>query len=78
MDPYVGLPMLLNAVVALIVGGVGRFEAPVIGGFIIGILQSVAVWTFSSRWQDAITFTLLVLFLLFRPQGIMGEKKRAV
>jgi len=78
MDPYVGMPMLLNAVVALIIGGMGRFEAPVIGGFIIGILQAMAVWSLSSRWQDAVTFTLLILFLLFRPQGLMGEKKRAV
>jgi len=78
MDPYVGMPMLLNAVVALIIGGMGRFEAPIIGGFIIGILQAMAVWTFSSRWQDAVTFTLLILFLLFRPQGLIGEKERAV
>lgn len=78
MDPYVGMPMLLNAVVALIIGGVGRFEAPILGGFIIGILQSMVVWAFSSRWQDAVTFTLLILFLLFRPQGILGEKERLV
>lgn len=78
MDPYVGMPMLLNAVVALIIGGVGRFEAPILGGFIIGILQSLAVWAFSSRWQDAVTFTLLILFLLLRPQGLLGEKQRIV
>jgi len=78
VDPYVGLPMLLNAVVALIIGGIGRFEAPVLGGFLIGILQAIAVWAFSSRWQDAVTFSLLLLFLLFRPQGILGEKKRMV
>jgi len=78
MDPYVGMAMLLNAVVALIIGGVGRFEAPIIGGFIIGVLQSLTVWVFSSRWQDAVTFTLLILFLLFRPQGILGEKERTV
>lgn len=78
MDPYVGMPMLLNAVVALIIGGVGRFEAPILGGFMIGILQSVVVWAFSSRWQDAVTFTLLILFLLFRPQGILGEKERVI
>jgi len=78
MDPYVGMPMLLNAVVALIIGGVGRFEAPILGGFIIGILQSLSVWAFSARWQDAVTFTLLILFLLFRPQGLLGEKRRTV
>ena len=78
MDPYVGMPMLLNAVVALIIGGMGKFEAPIIGGFVIGILQAMSIWAFSSRWQDAVTFTLLILFLLFRPQGLMGEKERAV
>lgn len=78
MDPYIGMPMLLNAVVALIIGGIGRFEAPILGGFIIGILQSLSVWAFSARWQDAITFTLLIIFLIFRPQGLLGEKRRAV
>jgi branched-chain amino acid transport system permease protein len=78
MDPYVGMPILLTAVVALIVGGVGNFAAPVLGGFIIGILQSITILVFSSRWQDAVTFTLLIGFLMFRPQGILGEKQRAV
>jgi len=78
MDPYVGMPILLTAVVALIVGGIGNFTAPVLGGFIIGMLQSITVLIFSSRWQDAVTFILLIVFLMFRPQGILGEKQRAV
>jgi branched-chain amino acid transport system permease protein len=78
MDPYVGMPMLLNAIVALIIGGAGKFEAPVLGGFIIGILQASTVWLFSARWQDAVVFLILILFLVFRPQGILGEKKRFV
>jgi len=78
MDPYVGLPMLLNAFVALVIGGIGRFEAPIVGGFIIGILQALTVLVFSAQWQDAITFLLLILFLVFRPQGLLGEKQRAV
>jgi branched-chain amino acid transport system permease protein len=78
MDPFIGMPMLMNAVVALIIGGIGRFEAPVLGGFIIGILQSLSVWQFSAKWQDAVTFILLVLFLLFRPQGFLGERERIV
>jgi branched-chain amino acid transport system permease protein len=77
-NPYVGMPILLNAVVALIIGGVGRFEAPLIGGLIIGVLQAMVVYATSARWQDAVTFTLLILFLLFRPQGILGEKIRRV
>ena len=78
MNPYVGMPMLLNAVVALIIGGVGRFEAPVLGGLLIGILQALVVYFSAARWQDAVTFLLLILFLLLRPQGILGEKMRTV
>ena len=78
MDPYVGMPIFLNAMVALIIGGVGRFEAPILGGFIIGILQALTVWAFSSRWQEAVTFLLLILFLLLKPNGLLGERKRLV
>jgi len=78
IDPYVGMPMLLNAVVAIIIGGIGRFEAPVLGGLLLGVLQAMVVYFSSARWQDAVTFTLLILFLLFRPNGILGDKERSV
>ena len=76
IDPYAGLPMLMNAVVALIIGGIGNFQAPILGGMIIGILQALSVWVFSSRWEDAVTFTLLILFLLFKPNGLLGQRER--
>jgi len=78
MDPYVGMPMLLNAIVALIIGGIGKFQAPIIGGLVLGILQALSVMVFSANWKDAIAFSVLVLFLLFRPQGFIGEKRRLV
>lgn len=76
MDPYVGMPMLLNGMVAMIIGGIGRFDTPILGGFILGIIQALAVWKFSASWNDAITFTILILFLLFKPEGLLGEKVR--
>lgn len=78
MDPYVGMPMLLNAVVALIIGGIGKFHAPVVGGFVIGVLQSLVIWKFSANWMEGVTFALLIIFLVFRPQGFFGEKQRLV
>ena len=76
MDPNVGMPILLVGMVSLIIGGVGIFESAVIGGFLIGIIQNLVVWKISARWQDCITFLLLIIFLLFRPQGILGIRKR--
>jgi len=78
MDPYIGMPMFLNAVVALIIGGIGKFHAPIIGGILIGLLQSLVVWKFSANWQDLMTFGILIIFLIFRPQGLFGEKQRLV
>lgn len=75
-DPQAGLSVVLLAIVATIIGGKGSFAGPVIGGILIGIIRSQVVWYTSARWQDTITFLILVLFLFFRPQGILGKKGR--
>lgn len=76
MDPHVGMPALLIAAVALIIGGVGTFEGAIVGAFLLGILQSLVIWQVSARWMDAVTFGLLIFFLLFRPQGLLGQRRR--
>jgi branched-chain amino acid transport system permease protein len=76
MDPYVGMPILLIAAVAVIVGGVGYFSGAVLGGFLLGFARAMVVWKMSARWENMIVFLLLILFLLFRPEGILSRKKR--
>lgn len=76
MDPQVGLPMLLTAAAALIIGGVGTFGGPVAGAFLIALMQSLLIWKVSARWVDAFTFGLLVLCLIFRPQGLLSGRRR--
>ncbi len=76
MNPHVGMPVLINAMVAMIIGGVGRFNACVLGGLLLGVLQALVVYYFSANWQNAIAFLVLLLFLFIRPQGILGYKKR--
>lgn len=75
-DAHTGLHTLLLAVVAVIIGGRGTFAGPVIGALLLGILRAQVVWHWSARWQEAATFALLALFLLIRPQGILGHEKR--
>jgi branched-chain amino acid transport system permease protein len=75
-DPHTGLHTVLLAVVAVIIGGQGSFAGPVIGALLLGLLRAQVVWHFSARWQEAATFALLALFLLFRPQGLLGQKTR--
>ena len=75
-DPHGGLVALLLAVVAMIIGGRESFFGPVIGAILLGLIRSEVVWFLSARWQDAVTFLLLILFLLVRPNGIFGRKGR--
>jgi branched-subunit amino acid ABC-type transport system permease component len=76
MDPQVGATAVLTGAVSVILGGVGIFESAIFGGLIIGIVQNLAVWQISARWESAITFLILLFVLIFRPQGIMGKRKR--
>lgn len=76
IDPHIGLAAVLNGAVAVIIGGIGLFEGAALGALVLGLLQSMAVWQASARWQEAVTFSVLILFLLFRPQGILGKQRR--
>lgn len=76
VDPNIGMAAILNSAVAVIIGGVGIFEGAALGGLLLGILQSLAIWQASARWQDTVTFLVLIFFLLFRPEGILGVRRR--
>jgi branched-chain amino acid transport system permease protein len=76
IDPHIGMTAVVTAAVALIVGGLGNFKGAPFGALLLGCLQSIAVWQLSTRWQDMVTFLVLVLFLLFCPQGIFGRRGR--
>lgn len=76
IDPNIGFPALLIAAVACIIGGMNRFIAPALGAILLGLLQSLVVWATSSKWENAVTFALLICFLLFRPRGLLGTGHR--
>lgn len=75
-EPNAGFPVLLTAVVACIIGGLGRFLAPALGALIVGLLGSLTTWYFSAEWSSASTFVLLILFMLIRPEGLVGTRRR--
>lgn len=78
MDPNMGMDILINAIVAMIIGGIGRLDMCIAGGLLLGLLQSLVVYQFSSTWNTGITFFILLILLFCRPQGILGYKHRAV
>ena len=79
MTPTMGMNALMMGVVAVIIGGVSSIPGIALGALLLGMAQQFGVWWISSQWQDAIAFIILLVFLLFRPQGFMGRKvKKAV
>jgi branched-chain amino acid transport system permease protein len=75
-DPNAGLITTLLAIVAFVVGGQNSFWGSVVGGILLGLLRSLTIGFLSTSWQDAITFFVLVAFLVIRPQGILGKQTR--
>jgi len=77
MDPHVGFSVVLTAAVACIIGGLRNFLAPAAGGVLLGLTQSLVVWRTSAKWEEAVTFGILIFFLIFRRQGLFGVARRA-
>ncbi len=72
IEPTMGLSLLLKGVIASIVGGVGNIYGGVLGGFLLGFVENFGILKISGEWKDAIAFGLLIIFLIFRPRGIMN------
>lgn len=74
--PLLGVMPGLKAFIAAVIGGIGNVKGAVLGGFILGIgeIMLVAFLPDLSGYRDAFAFVLLILILLFRPTGILGEK----
>lgn len=74
IEPRMGFALLLKGVIAAIVGGIGSVYGGFLGAFLLGFAENFGIWYISGEWKDAIAFAILILFLLFRPQGILGKK----
>jgi branched-chain amino acid transport system permease protein len=71
--PTMGTAILMPAMIIVVLGGVGSFWGSVLAGLIVGLSTSISVM-FWARISDIIPFVILMLVLLFRPRGLMGEK----
>ena len=73
--PLMGLDYGIKGLVVMIVGGVGSIEGAVLVGLALGVVESLTATVWSSAYRDAIAFTLLILFLIFRPAGLFSRAK---
>lgn len=76
INPTMGVIPGLKCFIAAVIGGIGNITGAVIGGFILGVgeIMLVAMLPSLTGYRDAFAFILLIVILLFKPTGIMGEK----
>jgi len=74
VTPVMGLKVIAKAFVIVILGGLGNVAGAIMGGFIIGIAENLTAGFISSDLKDIIPFTILILILLLRPEGIFGKQ----
>jgi branched-chain amino acid transport system permease protein len=72
IDPLMGLMTGLKAFVAAVLGGIGNIPGAMVGGVLIGLMETWLSTTAYSTYRDAVAFAVLILILLFRPAGILG------
>lgn len=73
IEPYMGIMPGLKAFVAAVLGGIGNIPGAVLGGMVMGIAEVMVVGYLSPTWRDAIAFVLLIIILLVRPSGLLGQ-----
>ncbi|HEX3425140.1 MAG TPA: branched-chain amino acid ABC transporter permease [Acidimicrobiales bacterium] len=63
----------IKAFTAAVLGGIGNLRGALLGGLVLGLVESYGASVFGSQWLDIVAFSVLVIVLLFRPTGILGE-----
>ncbi|MBB2912932.1 branched-chain amino acid transport system permease protein [Streptosporangium becharense] len=69
----IGFLFGIKAFTAAVLGGIGNLRGALVGGVVLGLVENYGAIFFGSDWKHVISFTILVLVLMFRPTGILGE-----
>jgi branched-chain amino acid transport system permease protein len=69
----IGFVSGLKGFTAAVIGGIGSIPGAMVGGLMLGFLESYTEGYISTKWSDLIVFTILIAFMIFRPQGLLGR-----
>jgi len=75
MNYYIGFIAGIKAFVAAVLGGIGSVPGAVLGSFVLGWTESLGAGYISSDYEDAFAFIILIIILLVRPAGLLGQKE---
>lgn len=76
ISPTMGVMPGLKAFVAAVLGGIGSIPGAMLGGIVLGIAETLTKGFISSQYADAVSFAILIIILLVKPTGILGDQKR--
>ncbi|VTY37535.1 High-affinity branched-chain amino acid transport system permease protein LivH [Xylophilus ampelinus] len=76
VTPHDAIHIVLMGAIVAIFGGRGSIAGALIAGLLIGVAESLMVWFFDAGWREVMTFGLLYILLLVRPQGLLGSQAR--
>jgi len=77
IDFFMGYSAGLKAFTAAVLGGIGNIRGAMLGGLILGLVESLAVTFLNPAYKDVVAFVLLILVLVVRPTGLLGESMAA-
>ncbi len=69
----IGFVTGLKGFTAAVIGGIGSIPGAMVGGLMLGFAESFAQGYISTKWSDLIVFSILIMFMIFRPQGLLGR-----
>jgi branched-chain amino acid transport system permease protein len=75
VSPWMGAALLGKAFVVCVLGGLGSLEGAILGGVLLGTVESLAVVYWSSEWKDVVSFLVLIAVLWLRPAGLFGTRE---
>lgn len=75
ISPDAGFRYVINGFIGAIVGGLDNNLGGLIGGFMVGVLSALSIYTIGGEFESAITLGLMVLILMIRPQGLFGRSQ---
>ena len=74
LSPYTGAMPGIKAFTAAVFGGIGSIPGAMIGGVVLGLIESLSTAYISSQLSNAIVFSVLIIVLLVKPTGLLGKK----
>ena len=70
-DPFFGFVLVLKAMIALAIGGIGNVFGALLGGIILGLLESLSSYFIGGGWSDAASYGVFLFILMFKPEGLL-------